>query len=673
MTADEERKIIHNALKRALVKIYVADSFKGTVFFISPQYILTAYHCIGNHLSDSDVVLLTASSDKYANERGGRIPLHVHIDRERSFYSEIDIAVLQIYFSASEIRDYLPLGLIEEQHQADEIVIVGYPQGNDIVSEGTISGFMGKHGLFLKNVIHGEGQSGSPVYHYETGRVIGVASAILPTEYMVDQGSAGRFDELFNHFPELRKANQIAIVKWEDEIIKRWQKNPSWKEGLFEEVPFTGWSSVKDSPSQSKAYLIFKKVDKDKPFSFGNLEFQKSLDKDTDTPSGKEKEVVCIAVGTGKHWSDTVDKSELIFKAVDARKLSLTEDPLTELRQKYHDFMENNRDKPKNFLENEIKGIVVSLGFEVVEFSTRNEDSKKKIVIGALLSLLLAGGVTAAWYICQTDSDSDNVSYCFDQCPNTPTETETNDKGCPIPVDGDNDGVPDPVDKCPDTPAGTKVDSEGCPIPPKDSDKDGVPDPLDKCPDTPAGTKVDSEGCSVTDPPPPAILQENAMYYAHFNEEEKQPIGWTKLIAGDMVKLFPQDGYKISFRLSQPGYVYILQSGRENQSEKCYLLYPNPDDDGTRNQLQPGKDYIAPGDSLDNWFELYQDEESGKKIIFFKASTEKDPSLEQSYNDLLERNRLKRVGEKQTFYEVATNECLLSKNVSTIRFTYHSE
>jgi hypothetical protein len=470
--------------------------------------------------------------------------------------------------------------------------------------------------------------------------------------------------------------------------------------------------------------LIFKKVDKDKPFSFSNLEFWKFLEKNTNTPFGKEKEVICIAVDMGKQWSVTADKSELTFKAVDALKLSSTEDPLAELRQKCTDLMESNQDKPKDFLENEIRGMVESFGFEVVKFSMpelkqddvkeqssetetsstggvsgnpentekvvqqddvkelsteelsektelkqddvketfseteasstgeisaepektsleilseeisakpedevessndskeephggSNGHSKKKIVIGSLLSLLLAGGVTAAWYICQTDSDGDNVSDCFDQCPNTPT-----------------------------------------------------------------GEKVDSEGCSDPPPPPPPILQENVMYYAHFNEEEKQPIGWTKLIAGDMVKLFPQDGYKISFKLSQPGYVYILQSGRENQSEKCYLLYPNPDDDGTRNQLQPGKDYVTPGDSLDNWVELHQNEESGEKTIFFKASEEKDTSLEHAYNDLLERNRLKRVGEKQTFYEVEAKECLISNNsecqgcISTIHFMYYSE
>src|SRR5690606_36239052 len=67
-------------------------------------------------------------------------------------------------------------------------------------------------------------------------------------------------------------------------------------------------------------------------------------------------------------------------------------------------------------------------------------------------------------------------------------------RGCP--VDGDGDGVLNSADACPDTPTGTDVDGRGCPLP-KDSDGDGVVDPNDDCPDTAAGTRADSRGCAI--------------------------------------------------------------------------------------------------------------------------------------------------------------------------------
>lgn len=64
------------------------------------------------------------------------------------------------------------------------------------------------------------------------------------------------------------------------------------------------------------------------------------------------------------------------------------------------------------------------------------------------------------------------------------------------PPDEDNDGVPDSQDSCPNTPADTEVDEKGCEIV-RDADNDGVLDAQDKCPDTSESAKVDEHGCYI--------------------------------------------------------------------------------------------------------------------------------------------------------------------------------
>ncbi len=94
------------------------------------------------------------------------------------------------------------------------------------------------------------------------------------------------------------------------------------------------------------------------------------------------------------------------------------------------------------------------------------------------------------------DDDNDGVVNPDDQCPNTPSGTPVDSKGCPL--DSDKDGVIDPQDACPNTPAGTEVDARGCPLD-KDSDGDGVKDSKDECPGTPEGTAVGPNGCPLDD------------------------------------------------------------------------------------------------------------------------------------------------------------------------------
>lgn len=129
-----------------------------------------------------------------------------------------DIAVLKV---AREVFEFLPLGLIQS---GDEIVAVGYPQPSDktIISaagvyEGKINRLFeeGETPILESNAMVGHGQSGSPVYHYASRRVVGLAHAVYSE---MSGGQAVRFEPLFKQWPELRALNQQAIERWEGRL-----------------------------------------------------------------------------------------------------------------------------------------------------------------------------------------------------------------------------------------------------------------------------------------------------------------------------------------------------------------------------------------------------------------------------------------------------------------------
>lgn len=86
-------------------------------------------------------------------------------------------------------------------------------------------------------------------------------------------------------------------------------------------------------------------------------------------------------------------------------------------------------------------------------------------------------------------------------CPVAVVDALTGRRDCA--ADSDGDGVPDEFDACPDTPTGTEVDARGCPLRVAgagDRDGDGVPDAEDLCPDSMPGVSVDARGCAEPQP-----------------------------------------------------------------------------------------------------------------------------------------------------------------------------
>jgi hypothetical protein len=216
----DKTKLIHQAIKNATVKIFVDDAFQGTGFFItSDGYILTAYHCIGEPPPD-DIVIETHFA--------GKLP--AQLDNDKSLKNkDFDIAVLKVNYSSPH---YLPLGRVSAQHIPDDIVAFGYPAAHraDNQQIGTYSGKISKFrddNRIENDAMKGQGQSGGPVYHYATHRVVGLASAGYKQEIMTNAGLAVRFEPLFENWPELELINHEVAKYWDERLERGMVEGPN--------------------------------------------------------------------------------------------------------------------------------------------------------------------------------------------------------------------------------------------------------------------------------------------------------------------------------------------------------------------------------------------------------------------------------------------------------------
>jgi len=206
---------VNHLLERAVVKVLInigsskdpAFLFKGSGFFISPDYVLTAHHCLKTLVDGQEIYV--------ENQTYGR--MRMILEREKSYPSQaIDIAVLKLV-TTIEITDYLPLGLITEHNFDNEILAVGYPSEDFQLVRGRIHGVSSKIPQFYTDVTKAKGQSGSPVYHLEMNRVVGIA---LNLESGSQGGLAGRFDVLLRQWQELEALNQQAMDRW-DKLVQQ--------------------------------------------------------------------------------------------------------------------------------------------------------------------------------------------------------------------------------------------------------------------------------------------------------------------------------------------------------------------------------------------------------------------------------------------------------------------
>jgi len=204
------KKFIYHKLKNASVKVFIANEFQGSGFFITYDgYILTAYHCVGEY--PPEIKIETRFDGKFIAQ----------FDEEKSL-KHFDIAVLKIDYHTSHC---LPLGIISDKHITDNVVSVGYPAGHRADNQeigfyfGKISRFRTDN-KFENDAIRGQGQSGAPVYHYATNRVVGLALQGYKSEIMTNTGLATRFEPLFENWFELETINNKVIASFEEYIAK---------------------------------------------------------------------------------------------------------------------------------------------------------------------------------------------------------------------------------------------------------------------------------------------------------------------------------------------------------------------------------------------------------------------------------------------------------------------
>jgi hypothetical protein len=216
MTNDKLKRRIHTEIEKATVKILLVSKVReysliGTGFFISSNQVLTAYHCIGDYTPN--LVVESPFEGKFS----------AHLDKEKSLRnSELDIAILKVN---SDVSHYLPLGFISKQNVTDEIVAVGYPAGDIPGNEkiGFYSGTITKvreDNKFENDAMKGEGQSGGPVYHYASGRVVGLATSVYEVEKIVNAGLATRFEPLFEGREALEVMNQKSAKRWDEYLAE---------------------------------------------------------------------------------------------------------------------------------------------------------------------------------------------------------------------------------------------------------------------------------------------------------------------------------------------------------------------------------------------------------------------------------------------------------------------
>lgn len=216
---EQDAKRIEQYIRNATVKLYVNGCFTGTGFFISPEgYVLTAYHCVGG---EAEIIELGTPFD-------GNVAAQLQPEKSLPAY---DLAILKTSYQPSHC---LPLGTITDKQMSDGVVTIGYAASHLLPNQevgtykGDISRLRNDDLVELSNAIKGKGQSGGSVYHYGTGRVVGVVTKRYKEETMVDSGLAMRLDRLFAKWPELLELNQATAELW-DRRVQDLQNNQTRK------------------------------------------------------------------------------------------------------------------------------------------------------------------------------------------------------------------------------------------------------------------------------------------------------------------------------------------------------------------------------------------------------------------------------------------------------------
>ncbi len=156
----------------------VTSTGVGTAFLISPTILLTARHVVENNKVGDEVELFFEQSKSKLNVKAkikyispssfqpinGQVPMD---------YFLTDVAVLEV----AEITEIEPLQLGESDavNNLDEVILIGYPNGDYSISKGNINSdkFQGFN-LFKLDATSNPGNSGGPCILKNDNTVIGI-------------------------------------------------------------------------------------------------------------------------------------------------------------------------------------------------------------------------------------------------------------------------------------------------------------------------------------------------------------------------------------------------------------------------------------------------------------------------------------------------------------------
>jgi hypothetical protein len=194
------KKIIHSEIEKALVKIWVNSELRGTGFFITPDgYLLTAYHCVKDY----------ALGIKLETSAG--VEIKAQLDEDNSL-RKFDIAVLKT--TSTPASHCIPIGNISGKvHTEDEIVVL-----DEQAYSSKISRFLKSHKIELSESV---GQSGCPVFHYATKRIIGLT---------LGERQAICFTPLFAIWEELGEMSNDVAKTWDKHLRQLIQQLSNSKE-----------------------------------------------------------------------------------------------------------------------------------------------------------------------------------------------------------------------------------------------------------------------------------------------------------------------------------------------------------------------------------------------------------------------------------------------------------